>query len=339
MELLSCRRVEQLYQKVMALWHQLHVNTKSLISWNYLRKDIALVQGWNMEKLRSLAQGECQQAMKSLQAHCEDFLQDSRDSELFSGADRLRLEEEVKSSKEHFQQLLESMENEDKDETLARTYLSELKNIRLRLEECEQRLVRRIQAPSSTRTDGDTIQENTFRVAEQERMQEDLRQLKSDLQHVSERCDSFLHKSPTGSSAPHLRSELNLLVEKMDHVYGLSSIYLDKLKTVDVIVRSTQGAESLVKGYEVKLSQEEAVPADLTAIQSHRATLQQWLSDAKNKNAVFSTLEEDVAKAKVTGEQLYRLKQERSMELERYQEKGAQLWDRWQRVGSQIETR
>jgi len=57
---------------------------------------------------------------------------------------------------------------EDKDETVARTYLSELKNIRLRLEECEQRLVSRIQSPSSTRADGDTIQENTIRIAEQE---------------------------------------------------------------------------------------------------------------------------------------------------------------------------
>ncbi|XP_074832544.1 microtubule-actin cross-linking factor 1 isoform X4 [Carettochelys insculpta] len=332
-------RVEQLYQKVMALWHQLHVNMKSLISWDYLRKDIALVQGWTVEKLRSLAQGEYQQALKSLQAHYEDFLQDSRDSELFSGADRLRLEEEVKTSKEHFQQLLESMENEDKDESVARTYLSELKNIRLSLEECEQRLVGRIQTPTSTRTDSDTIQENALCVAEQERMQEDLRQLKSELLHVAERCESFLCTSPTGSSAPQLRSELNLLVEKMDQVYGLSSIYLDKLKTVDVIVRSTQGAESLVKGYEVKLSQEEAVPADLTAIQSHQATLQQWLGEVKNKSATFSTLEEDVAKAKVTGEQLYRLKQERSVDLERYQEKGAQLWDRWQRVGAQIETR
>lgn len=62
-------------------------------------------------QLRSLAQGECQQALKSLQAHYEDFLQDSRDSELFSVSDRLRLEEEVESSKEHIQQLLESMEN------------------------------------------------------------------------------------------------------------------------------------------------------------------------------------------------------------------------------------
>uniref|UniRef100_A0A8C8EFC2 Microtubule actin crosslinking factor 1 n=1 Tax=Otus sunia TaxID=257818 RepID=A0A8C8EFC2_9STRI len=332
-------RVEQLYQKVMALWHQLHMNTKSLISWNYLRKDIALVQSFSMEKLRSLAQGECQQAMKSLQAHYEDFLQDSRDSELFSVSDRLRLEEEVESSKEHIRQLLESMENEDKDETVARTYLSELKNIRLRLEECEQRLVGRIQSPSSTRADGDTIQENTIRIAEQERTQEDLQRLQSDLRFVSERCYSFLDKAPAGPSTPHLRSELDLVVNKMDQMHGLSSIYLDKLKTVDVIIRNTQGAESLVKGYEVKLSQEEAVPADLAAIQSHRAALQQWLGEVKDKSSVFSTLEEEMAKAKAVGEQLYRLRQERSIDLERYQEKGSQLWDRWQRVCAQIETR
>ncbi|XP_071655127.1 microtubule-actin cross-linking factor 1 isoform X4 [Patagioenas fasciata] len=332
-------RVEQLYQKVMTLWHQLHMNTKSLISWNYLRKDIALVQSFSMEKLRSLAQGECQQALKSLQTHYEDFVQDSRDSELFSVSDRLRLEEEVESSKEHIRQLLESMENEDKDETVARTYLSELKNIRLRLEECEQRLVSRIQSPSSTRADGDTIQENTIRIVEQERMQEDLQRLQSDLRFISERCYSFLDKAPAGSSTPHLRSELNLVVNKMDQMYGLSSIYLDKLKTVDIIIRNTQGAESLVKGYEVKLSQEEAVPADLPAIQSHRAALQQWLGEVKDKSSVFSTLEEELAKAKVVGEQLFRLRQERSIDLERYQEKGSQLWDRWQRVCAQIETR
>ncbi|XP_059724547.1 microtubule-actin cross-linking factor 1 isoform X8 [Haemorhous mexicanus] len=332
-------RVEQLYQKVMALWHQLHMNTKSLISWNYLRKDIALVQSFSMEKLRSLAQGECQQALKSLQGHYEDFLQDSRDSELFSVSDRLRLEEEVESSKEHIRQLLESMENEDKDETIARTYLSELKNICLRLEECEQRLVSRIQAPSSARADVDTIQENTLRMAEQEHTQEDLQQLQSELRVVSERCYSFLDKAPAGPSTPHLRSELDLVVNKMEQTHGLSSIYLEKLKTVDIIIRSTQGAESLVKGYEVKLSQEEAVPADLAAIQTHRAALQQWLGEVKDKGSVFSTLEEEMVKAKEVGEQLFRLRQERSIDLERFQEKGSQLWDRWQRVCAQIETR
>ncbi|XP_042296316.1 microtubule-actin cross-linking factor 1 isoform X3 [Sceloporus undulatus] len=332
-------RVEQLYQKVMSLWHQLHVNMKSLVSWNYLRKDISMVQGWNVEKLRALPPGECHQSMRNLQVHYEDFLEDSQDSELFSVADRLRLEEEVDASKEHFQQLMQSMENEDKDETASRTYLSELKNIRLHLDECEQRLVGTIRTPSSTRTDGDALQENTFRIAEQERLKEDLQNLKADMEQLSERCNIFLHKSPTGSSTPHLRSELNLLVEKMDHIYGLSSIYLDKLKTVDVIIRNTQGAESLVKGYEVKLSQEEAVPTDLATIRSHRTTLQQWIGEVKEKKTVFTALEDDLARAKVVADQLYRLKQERSVDLERYQEKGAQLWDRWQRVSLQIETR
>ncbi|XP_054854819.1 microtubule-actin cross-linking factor 1 isoform X2 [Eublepharis macularius] len=332
-------RVEQLYQKVMALWHQLHVNMKSLVSWNYLRKDISLVQNWNVEKLRALAPGECHQSIRNLQMHYTDFLEDSRDSELFSVTDRLRLEEEVESCKEQFQQLLQSMENEDKDETTARTYLSELKNIRIHLEECEQRLVGTIRTPSSTRTDGDALQENTFRIAEQERLKEDLHHLKADVEQLSERCNIFLHKSPTGSSTPHLRSELNLLVEKMDHVYGLSSVYLDKLKTVDVIIRKTQGAESLVKGYEVKLSQEEAVPADLASIRSHRAALQQWISEVNEKSSVFAMLEDDLARAKVVADQLFSLKQERSPDVERYQEKGTQLWDRWQRASMQLETR
>ncbi|XP_014113965.1 PREDICTED: microtubule-actin cross-linking factor 1 isoform X11 [Pseudopodoces humilis] len=332
-------RVEQLYQKVMALWHQLHMNTKSLISWNYLRKDIALVQSFSMEKLRSLAEGECQQALKSLQAHYEDFLQDSRDSELFSVSDRLRLEEEVESSKERIRQLLESMENEDKDESVARTFLSELKNIRLRLEEREQRLLSRIQSPSSARADGDSVQENAIRTAEQERTQEDLQQLQAELRVVSERCCSFLDRAPAGPSTPQLRSELDLVVNKMEQTRGLSSIYLEKLKTVDVIIRSTQGAESLVKGYEVKLSQEEAVPADLAAIQAHRTVLQQWLGEVKDKGSVFSTLEEEMVKAKEVGEQLFQLRQERSIDLERFQERSSQLWDRWQRVCTQIETR
>nr|XP_056702719.1 microtubule-actin cross-linking factor 1 [Euleptes europaea] len=332
-------RVEQLYQKVMALWHQLHVNMKSLVSWNYLRKDITLVQNWNVEKLRALPPGECHQSVRNLQLHYTDFLEDSRDSELFSVTDRLRLEEEVEACKERFQQFLQSMENEDKDETAARTYLSELKNIRIHLEECEQRLVGTIRTPSSTRTDGDALQENTFRIAEQERLKEDLHHLKADVEQLSERCNIFLHKSPTGSSAPHLRSELNLLVEKMDHIYGLSSVYLDKLKTVDVIIRNTQGAESLVKGYEVKLSQEEAVPADLAAIRSHQAALQQWISEVNEKSTVFAMLEDDLARAKVVADRLFSLKQERSPDVERYQEKGAQLWDRWQRASMQLETR
>ena len=106
--------------------------------------------------------------MKNLQAHYEDFLQDSHDSALFSVADRLRIEEEVEACKAHFQHLMKSLENEDKEETLAKVYISELKNIRLLLEECEQRLLKQIQSPASSKTDRDARQDITLRIAEQE---------------------------------------------------------------------------------------------------------------------------------------------------------------------------
>lgn len=59
-------------------------------------------------------------------------------------------------------------------------------------------------------------------------MQEELKRLKSELSLVSERCDHFLNMSPSGSSTPNVRSQLDLLVGKMDHVYGLSSVFLEK---------------------------------------------------------------------------------------------------------------
>lgn len=54
---------------------------------------------------------------------------------------------------------------------------------------------------------------------------------------------------------------------------------------------------------------------------------------------MFSVLDEEIARAKVVAEQLSRLTPERSLDLERCQEKGSQLQERWHRVIAQLETR
>lgn len=47
-----CFRIEQIYQNVMALWHQLHLNMKSVVAWNYLVKDIETIHSWNKDTVR-----------------------------------------------------------------------------------------------------------------------------------------------------------------------------------------------------------------------------------------------------------------------------------------------
>ncbi|XP_041069007.1 microtubule-actin cross-linking factor 1 isoform X4 [Carcharodon carcharias] len=328
-------RVEQMYQNVMALWHQLHINMKSVVSWNYLVKDIETIHSWNKETFKTLKTNEQSQVMKNLQMHYEDFLEDSQESQVFSIADRLRLEEEVDNCKEHFEKLLVSMETEEKDETLSKMYITELQNICLHLEKYKDRLIRKLQAS----VEGDAVQDSAFRIVEQEHMQQELDGLKSDLNQVTKKCESFFYQSPSAASIPALHSEVDLVVQKMNQVHSLSSIYMDKLKTVDVLLKTSQGAEMCIKMYEMKLCEEDAVPVDQEAIEGHRTQLQQWLHDVNDKQDLFSSLEEEMQQANAVGEHLFQLHNERNLDLERYQERAAQLKDRWRNIRSQIETR
>lgn len=52
--------------------------------------------------------------------------------------------------------------------------------------------------------------------------------LKKDLNNVSIKTQEVLASPQQSASAPVLRSELDLTVQKMDHAYMLSSVYLDK---------------------------------------------------------------------------------------------------------------
>ncbi|XP_028819126.1 microtubule-actin cross-linking factor 1 isoform X17 [Denticeps clupeoides] len=332
----TASRMEQLYQNVMALWHQLHVNMKSLVSWHYLQKDIRTISTWNLETVRIQTPAERQQALDNLDAHLTDFLTDTRECPLFTPAERRELESEVESCREHSRSLLVSMETVEKDESVSRAFLSELQIIRTHLDEAEQKLMRGMRASPTSSV---AQVEKTVQIAEHEKLQQDLTGIRSTLGNVSRRCVSFFEEKPATSSVPVLRSELNLAVDHVERLHSLSSVYLQKLKTVDVLMRSLQSSESQVKKYESRLSEEDVVPADTGAIQALCQQLAKWRSELDEQDHVFQTLSAEVSKACDAGTQLSLIHSERSPELDRYQEKAVQLTERWSGIRRQMETR
>ncbi|XP_060914958.1 microtubule-actin cross-linking factor 1 isoform X1 [Labrus mixtus] len=334
----TASRAEQLYQKVMSLWHQLHVNMKSVVSWHYLLKDIRTVAGWNLDSVRCQSPSERQQVLDHLESQMSDFLSDSKESSLFAAGERRDLERDVQAAQQHCQDLLRNMETVEKDESVSRSYLSELQNITLRLNDAEQRLMRGIQTPPPSRLSGGNA-DNAVQIAEQEKLQSELDALRSSLGDVSRRCVSFFEEKPTSSSVPVLRSELNQAVEKIDKLHNLSSVYLEKLKTVDILIRSLDDAESQVRRYESRLSEEDTVPADSTAIQNLKDQLGNWQAELTEQEGVFKSLQAEVGRAKEAGSQLSRLHPDRSPELERYQERANQMAERWSGIKRQMETR
>ncbi|XP_077405792.1 microtubule-actin cross-linking factor 1 isoform X5 [Vanacampus margaritifer] len=329
-------RTEQLYQQVMSLWHQLHVNMKSAVSWHYLLKDLRAVSEWNLDTIRSQSPSERQQVLDHLDSHLSDFVADSRESSLFTPAERRELEADVRQAQQRCRDLLLSMESEEKDESVSRSYMSELQGVTLRLNEAEQRLIGAIQTTSRL---ADDSAGNGARIAEQEKLDSDLDALRSDLSAVSRRCVAFLEEKPTSSGVPTLRSELNHAVEKMDTLRHLSSVFLQKLKTVDVLMRCLEEAESQIRKYESRLSEEDILPADASAIQSLIDQLGKWQCELSEQEGVFQSLQSDVLHAKEAASRLAVLHPDRSPELERYQERAGQATERWSGVKKQIETR
>ncbi|XP_004465405.1 dystonin isoform X5 [Dasypus novemcinctus] len=328
-------RIEQQYQNVLTLWHESHINMKSVVSWHYLINEIDRIRASNVASIKTMLPGEHQLVLSNLQSRFEDFLEDSQESQVFSGSDISQLEKEVNVCKQYYQELLKSAEREEQEESVYNLYISEVRNIRLRLENCEDLLIRQIRTP----LERDDLHESVFRITEQEKLKKELERLKDDLGTITNKCEEFFSQAATSSSVPTLRSELSAVIQNMNQVYSMSSTYIDKLKTVNLVLKNTQAAEALVKLYETKLCEEETVIADKNNIENLISTLKQWRSEVDEKREVFHALEDELQKAKAISDEMFKTYKERDLDFDWHKEKADQLVERWQHVQVQIDNR
>ncbi|KAM8858982.1 dystonin isoform 4-T4 [Spinachia spinachia] len=328
-------RTEQLYQNVLALWHHSHINMKSVASWHYLVADIRAIRNWNVASIKTMLQGEHQQVLSNMQSHFEEFLEASQESEVFTLADCAQLERDVAACKEYYEELLRSAEREEQEESEYNHYISEIRNVRMHLEAYEEHLIRQLRTP----LERDDLEQSLHRITEHENKSAELNKLKEDLDVMKEKCELFLQQAAGSPSVPKLSSELTVLIQSMSQVYSMSSIYMDKLKTVSLVVKHSQSAEALVKAYESKLYEEDAMNSDVRSIESVISTLKQWRTEIDEKQEVFHDMEDGLHRARVIGDRMFRAHNERDFDLDWHKEKADQLSERWQNIHSQIDGR
>nr|XP_043889514.1 plectin-like isoform X2 [Solea senegalensis] len=323
------------HQQMVTMWQMFHIDMKSLLSWQYLMRDFTQIRSWNITMLKTMKPEEYRLLMRNLELHYQDYMRDSQDSELFGPEDRIKVEGDYNRSTQHFTSLLRSMEKGQQDETLCKNYMSEIKDLRLNIENCEARTVARIRKP----LDKEPLKECVQKTTEQKKVQVELEGLKKDLDKVTERTEEVLSSPQQPASAPMLRSELDLTVQKMDHAHMLSSVYLEKLKTVEMVIRNTQGAEGVLKQYEDCLRDVHTVPNDVKEVENYRAKLKKMRVEAESEQPVFDSLEEELKKASVVSNKMSRVHSERDAELDHYRQLLSSLQDRWKAVFSQMDLR
>ncbi|XP_026148886.1 plectin isoform X7 [Mastacembelus armatus] len=331
----SVSSLDGAHQQLVSMWEMLHIDMKSLLSWQYLMRDFTQIRSWNITMLKTMKPEEYRLLIRNLELHYQDFMRDSQNSQLFGANDRMQVEEDYTKSTQHFDNLLRSMEKGQQDESLCKNYISEVKDLRLRIEDCENRTVARIRKPMEK----EPLRECVQKASEQKKVQVELEGLKKDLDKVSVKTQEILSSPQPSASAPVLRSELDLTVQKMDHAYTLSSIYLDKLKTVEMVIRNTDGAEGVLKQYEDSLRQVRTVPSDVKEVETYRTKLKKMRAEAEAEQPVFDSMEEELSKASSVSDKMSRVHSERDAELDHYRQLQNSLQDRWKAVFTQIDLR
>nr|XP_040021132.1 plectin isoform X25 [Gasterosteus aculeatus aculeatus] len=323
------------YQQMVSMWQTLHIDMKSLLSWQYLMKDFTQIHSWNITTLKTMKSEEYRLIMRNLELHYQDYMRESQDSQLFGPSDRMQVEEDYSKSTQHFDHLIRSMEKGQQDETLCKNYISEIKDLRVIIEACEAGTVARIRKPMET----EPLKECAEKTADQQKVEAKLKSLKKDLDKVSSRTQEVLASPQQSVSAPVLRSELELTVQKMDHASVLSSVYLEKLKTVEMVIRNTQGAEGVLKQYENILREVHTVPSDCKEVETYRKMLKTMREEAEGEQPVFDCLEEELKKAKAVSDKMSRVHSERDVELDHYRQLLSGLQERWKAVFAQTDVR
>uniref|UniRef100_A0A8C7C7I9 Plectin n=1 Tax=Neovison vison TaxID=452646 RepID=A0A8C7C7I9_NEOVI len=325
------------HQALVTLWHQLHVDMKSLLAWQSLSRDLQLIRSWSLVTFRTLKPEEQRQALRGLELHYQAFLRDSQDASSFGPEDRLQAERDYGSCSRHYQQLLQSAEQGRRrqtsgaqEESRCLQCISELKDIRLQLEACETRTVHRLRLP----LDEEPARECAQRIAEQQKAQAEVEGLGKGVARLSAEAEKVLALPEPSPATPTLRSELELTLGKLEQVRSLSAIYLEKLKTISLVIRSTQGAEEVLRAHEEQLKEAQAVPATLPELEATKLR-----SQAEAQQPVFDALREELRGAQAVGERLQRQHGERDVEVERWRERVAPLLERWQAVLSQADVR
>ncbi|XP_046874484.1 plectin a [Hypomesus transpacificus] len=322
-------------QKLLVLWQRLHVDMKCLMSWQYLMRDIQLMNSWNITMFRTLRVEEYNLTLRNLQQHYQDFLRDSQESELFGKDDHSQVESSYNQANQHYQGLAQSVEQGDQDDSVCRSYLSRIKDLHLRLEGCESRTVTRLRQAIHK----EPLKDCALKTVEQKKVQSELEGLMKDLSSVAEKTEEVLSSPQQSSSALVLRSELDLTQKKMQHVYSLSSVYIDKLKTIDVVIRSTNGAEDTLRKYEALLRDVNKVPTDDQEVEKCQTQLKSMRAGAEGDQAAFDQIQDDLEKAAAVTERLTRVHYERDAELDLQRQLVSGLLERWQAVLAQIDLR
>ncbi|KAE8290873.1 Desmoplakin [Larimichthys crocea] len=144
---------------------------------------------------------------------------------------------------------------------------------------------------------------------------------------------------PDSEQAKFLRSELEIIQQKLGGLQGLYTAYIQRLSALKTLLQSLFQVEDIIKVHEARLTEKDTTSLDLREVENYRNILKQMKSELEQKRDLLTALESELAKATHWNDQISGSFHKCDVDLSKYSELVAQMSDRWRRVQSQIDSR
>ncbi|XP_030064734.1 desmoplakin isoform X1 [Microcaecilia unicolor] len=368
-------KIEQYYEAILALWNQLYINMKSMVSWHYCMIDIEKIRAMTLAKLKTMRYEDYQKVVTDLEVHYQDFLKNSQGSEIFGDEDKRKMQSQFTDAQKYYQTLVvqlpayqrgSSSTVQETSQTIQNggqginkvdvlqlgaakgKELDQSKEIEKRREKevwllMELQKIRRRLEDSELRM----AQRNNFNL-DQEAFRDfasrmnDLEGVKGDMQGIAtelNRIKEMLVNLGGSDKASYLQSELSVLLQKMSNVSGFSTAYLNRLKALRALLQSILQTEDLIKVYEARLTEEETISLDPEKMEAYRITLKKMRAELDQKKSLLRAMETEMQNVMQVNEQLSQAFPQCDVDIFKFSDKVNQLTDRWQRIEKEIDDR
>uniref|UniRef100_A0A8C9XXG6 Desmoplakin n=1 Tax=Sander lucioperca TaxID=283035 RepID=A0A8C9XXG6_SANLU len=169
---------------------------------------------------------------------------------------------------------------------------------------------------------------------------QDLDSIHDEYLRIREKIIKQLEGIPADSEhAKFLRSELEIINQKLRGLQGLYTAYLQRLSALMALLQNLLQAEDIIKVNEARLTEKETTSLDLREVEKYRSTLKQMKSDLEQKRDLLTAMESDLAKAVHWNGQISAPFHKCDVDLSKYSDLVGQMSDRWRRIQTQIDSR
>uniref|UniRef100_A0A4X1SI11 Desmoplakin n=1 Tax=Sus scrofa TaxID=9823 RepID=A0A4X1SI11_PIG len=353
-------KIEQYYEAILALWNQLYINMKSLVSWHYCMIDIEKIRAMTIAKLKTMRQEDYMKTISDLELHYQEFIRNSQGSEMFGDDDKRKMQTQFTDAQKHYQTLVIQLPGHPQHQTVTTTeithvgscqdvnhhqvielnretdkqetwILMELQKVRRQMEHCEGRMTLK----HILLADQGSSHHITVKINELKSIQNDSQAIAEVLNQLKDMLANF-----RGSEKYcYLQNEIFGLFQKLENINGVTDGYLNSLCTVRSLLQAILQTEDMLKVYEARLTEEETVCLDLDKVEAYRCGLKKIKNDLNLKKSLLATMKTELQKAQQIHSQTSQQYPLYDLDLGKFSEKVTQLTDRWQRIDKQIDYR